>query len=99
LSENGHAEFADVGLCQTIGLRIVRRPVAGLNAKGSGTGRCVKSGTGRMLIILGATICRRSLILQLGATNPQPHSHRKAVFLNYQKAVLNQDYPKGMFKR
>jgi hypothetical protein len=73
--------------------------VAGLNAKGSGTGRCVKSGTGRTLIILGATICRGSLRMQLGAINQQPLSSQKAAFLYYPKAVLSQDYPKDMFKR
>ncbi|MEE8317511.1 MAG: hypothetical protein V3S13_01210 [Candidatus Omnitrophota bacterium] len=84
---------------KTLALRIVRRPVAGLDAKGSGTGRCVKSGTGRTLIILGATICKRRLILQLGVTNQKLLLSRKAAFQYYQKAVLSQDYPKDMFKR
>jgi len=73
--------------------------VVTINAKGSGTGRCVKSGTEKTLIILRATIYRRSLRLQLGATNQKPLSSQKAAFMYYQKAVSSQDYPKGMFKR
>jgi len=84
-------ESADVGLCPTLGLRIVRRPVARLSAKESGTGRCVESGTEKTLITLRPTICRRSLKLQLDVANPQRISLRKA--------VSRQDYHKGMFKR
>jgi len=91
LSENVHVAFADDGLGQTLDLRIVRRPVARLSAKESGTGRCVENGIEKTLITLRPTICRRSLKLQLNVTNPQRISHRKA--------VSRQDYHKGMFKR
>jgi hypothetical protein len=91
LSENVHAESANVGLCQTLGLRVVRRPVARLNAKESGTGRCVESGIEKTLITLRPTICRRSLRLQLDVANPQR--------ISCHKAVLRQDYHNGMFKR
>jgi hypothetical protein len=58
--ENVLAAFAAVGLSRTHDLEIVRGRAGTRIARGSGTGRGVRSGTGRTRTISELTICRRS---------------------------------------
>ena len=65
------AGFVDVGLHPTPGLRIVKRPVGMLNAKGNGIERSVQSGIRKTLIILGPITCRRNLMMPPHLRPPQ----------------------------
>ncbi|UCF85849.1 MAG: hypothetical protein JSV50_09515 [Desulfobacteraceae bacterium] len=65
------AGFVDVGLHPTPGLRIVKRPVGMLHAKGNGIERNVRNGTRKTRIILGPITCRRNLMLLPHLRKPQ----------------------------
>jgi len=66
ITKDGPVGFVGVGLHPTPGLRIVKRPVGMLNAKGSGIERSVQNGIGKTPIILKPIIFKRNLI-------PPPH--------------------------
>jgi hypothetical protein len=69
-ARNVHAGYVADGICQILGLAIVRRPVEIPDAKENGIGESALNGTRDIPIISNPTICTRNLKL-----NPSVYQH------------------------